>query len=178
MTGQRLSSPPWTIDRRTRVDDSLDLPAPMRPRRSSDATRAPGAGWRRPWVFLLIVVAVGLLAARLMKPAFVPGLPEASPGIIDVAIDMKGFDRESIRVRAGEPVTIRLTSLDGPFHLDGGGKHQFAIDELGVDIIAPARGSASATFTPAEAGTYVFYCDVCCGGRANPSMRGQLVVGS
>jgi heme/copper-type cytochrome/quinol oxidase subunit 2 len=36
--------------------------------------------------------------------------------------------------------------------------------------------TAEATITPTEPGTYVFYCDLCCSGRANPSMRGELVV--
>jgi heme/copper-type cytochrome/quinol oxidase subunit 2 len=129
-----------------------------------------------PWLLVLILTTVGILVIRFMSPTVSPDLPAPDPAVIDVTIDMKGFDRDTIRVRAGEPVTIRLTSLDGPFHLDGGGKHQLAIEELGVDIIAPARGSASATFTATEPGTYTFYCDICCGGRANPTMIGALVV--
>ena len=139
-------------------------------RRRDDRTR------RHPWLLVLILTTVGILVIRFMSPAVSPDLPAADPEVIDVTIDMKGFDRDTIRVHAGKPVTIRLTSLDGPFHLDGGGKHQLAIEELGVDIIAPARGSASATFTATEPGTYTFYCDICCGGRANPTMIGALVV--
>lgn len=89
---------------------------------------------------------------------------------------MDGFDQYEIHVKVGEPVTIRLTSLDNTHHTDGGGKHQWAVDELGVDIIAPALGSNYATFTPQEAGTYTFYCDICCGGRANPTMNGSFIV--
>ncbi|GMV05179.1 MAG: hypothetical protein AMXMBFR53_14580 [Gemmatimonadota bacterium] len=96
--------------------------------------------------------------------------------MIEIAADMGGFDRRVIRVRGGEPVTVRLTSLDNRFHTDGGGRHQFAVDELGVNIVAPSLGSASQTFTPEEPGEYVFYCDVCCGGRANPTMSGRLIV--
>jgi cytochrome c oxidase subunit II len=73
-------------------------------------------------------------------------------------------------------VTIRLTSLDNQYHTDGGGQHQWAVDELGVNIIAPSLGSSYATFTPVEPGVYEFYCDICCGGRANPSMQGKLIV--
>lgn len=57
--------------------------------------------------------------------------------MIDVAADMSGFDQKDIHVTAGEPVTIRLTSLDNSHHTDGGGQHQWAVDELGVSIIAP-----------------------------------------
>ena len=145
---------------RTRSDGQLE----------DDRTRG------HPWLLVLILTTVGILVIRFMSAAVSPDLPAPDPAVVDVAIDMKGFDRDTIRVRAGVPVTIRLTSLDGPFHLDGGGKHQLAIDELGVNIIAPARGSASAKFTPTEPGTYAFYCDICCGGRANPTMIGALVV--
>ncbi len=89
---------------------------------------------------------------------------------------MDGFSPKEIRVRVGEPVTVRLISLDNQFHTDGGGKHQWAVDELGVNIVAPPMGDKSATFTPEKPGTYTFYCNICCGGRANPSMQGTLIV--
>ena len=98
--------------------------------------------------------------------------------VIDVAADMSGFDQSEIRLKAGEPVTIRLRSLDNSHHTDGGGKHQFAVDELGVDIIAQPLNTNYATFTPDKPGKYAFYCDICCGGRANPTMNGTLIVES
>jgi hypothetical protein len=41
----------------------------------------------------------------------------------------------------GRPVSAgsasaRLTNLDNSHHMDGGGKHPWAVDGLGVDIIA------------------------------------------
>lgn len=89
---------------------------------------------------------------------------------------MSGFSVEEVRVKSGEAVTVRLTSLDNSHHTDGGGKHQWAVDELGVSIVAPPEGSSYATFTPTQPGQYTFYCDICCGGRANPSMQGTLIV--
>lgn len=132
---------------------------------------------RRSLTFFSIAIAALSLAAYLLKPAiFGRGGPPPDAAIIDVSADMGGFDRRVIRVKAGEPVTIRLTSLDNRFHTDGGGRHQFAVDELDVNIIAPSLGSASETFTPTEPGRYTFYCDICCGGKANPTMSGTLVV--
>lgn len=131
----------------------------------------------RAVAFALIVVAVLALAAYLLAAAFSP--PELEPvagNIIDIAADMGGFDRQEIRVKAGEAVTVRLTSLDNQFHTDGGGKHQWAVDELGVSVIAPPKGTETVTFTPEQPGTYAFYCDICCGGRANPTMQGTLIV--
>ena len=81
-----------------------------------------------------------------------------------------------IRVKAGEPVTVRLTSLDNQHHTDGGGQHQWAVDELGVNVIAQPLSSNTVTFTPEKSGEYTFYCDICCGGRANPTMNGTLIV--
>ena len=73
-------------------------------------------------------------------------------------------------------MTIRLTSTDNRYHPDGGGQHQWAVDELGLNLIAPPMGSNAITFTPDSPGIYTFYCDVCCGGRDNPVMQGTLLV--
>ncbi len=111
-----------------------------------------------------------------MRP-FVPRSDSGDEsGVIVVEADMGGFHPKLIRARAGESVTLRLESLDTPFHTDGGGKHQLAIDRLGIDIIAPPRGSEEITFVAPEPGVYAFYCSICCGGKANPAMWGRLIV--
>ena len=130
----------------------------------------------RAAIFSVIGVLVLGAASYLLFEAFwKPELPPMA-NVIDIAADMGGFTRKEIRVKAGEPVTVRLRSLDNSHHTDGGGKHQWAVDELGVSIIAPAEGSSYKTFTPDKPGTYTFYCDICCGGRANPTMSGRLIV--
>lgn len=91
---------------------------------------------------------------------------------------MAGFQPFVISAQAGRPITVQLESMDTRFHLDGGGRHQFAIDELGVNIIAPPLGVAEETFVVEEPGEYRFYCSICCGGKANPSMWGTLIVKS
>lgn len=131
----------------------------------------------RSVIFGVIVVSVLSLAGFYLVKAFMrPDLAPMAGNVIDVAASMSGFDKAEIRVKAGEPVTIRLTSLDNEHHTDGGGKHQWAVDELGVDIIAQPESSNYMTFTPEKPGTYTFYCDICCGGKANPTMSGQLIV--
>ena len=133
-------------------------------------------GWKR-WAYLLIVAIVGSGTAWLLAPRLWGEGPRPAGGAV-VAIDgtMGGFSASVIRAKAGRPLTVRLTSVDTRFHTDGGGKHQFAIDTLGVDIIAPPLGTREATFTPPAPGVYDYYCDVCCGGRANPTMQGKLIV--
>lgn len=131
----------------------------------------------RAATFLTVGALVLGAAGYLLFGAFWrPAVPPMAGNVIDVAADMGGFSRRELRVRAGEPVTVRLTSRDNSMHSDGGGRHQWAIDELGVNIVAPPLGSSSRTFTPVKPGTYTFYCDICCGGRANPTMSGRLVV--
>ena len=133
----------------------------------------------RAAAFAVIGVVVLGLAAYFLMSAFVrPAPPPMAGNVIDVSASMSGFDMKEMRVKVDEPVTVRLTSLDNSHHTDGGGKHQWAVDELGVSIIAPPEGSNYATFTPDKPGAYTFYCDICCGGRANPSMQGTLIVES
>lgn len=133
----------------------------------------------RSIIFSVLVVGVLGLAGYLLKEAFFkPAPPPMAGNVIDVKADMAGFDMKEIRVKTGMPVTVRLTSLDNSNHADGGGKHQWAVEELGVDIVAQPESSNYATFTPDRPGEYTFYCDICCGGRANPTMNGKLIVES
>ena len=133
----------------------------------------------RSGVFAVIVIGVLGLAGYFLYSAFnQPAPPPMAGNVIDVKADMEGFDMKEIHVKAGQPVTVRLTSLDNSHHTDGGGKHQLAVDELGVDIVAQPESSNYATFTPDKPGEYTFYCDICCGGRANPTMNGTLIVES
>ncbi len=131
---------------------------------------------KRAITFGMIVVFVLGAAGYLLTSALWPRTPVAAANTIDVSADMGGFNMKEIRVKAGKPITVRLTSMDSPYHTDGGGKHQWAVDELNVSIVAPPQGSNAATFTPDKPGTYTFYCDICCGGRANPTMQGKLIV--
>ena len=131
----------------------------------------------RTTVFAVLVIGVLGLTGYYLKSAFFRPAPPAIAGnVIDVEASMSGFDKKEIRVKVGQPVTIRLTSIDNSHHTDGGGKHQWAVDELGVNVITQPESSNTVTFTPDTAGTYTFYCDICCGGKANPTMNGQIVV--
>ena len=138
--------------------------------------RRPHPSKIRLFSFGAIVLLVLGVAGYLLFTALSPNLPAPAANTIDFTADMGGFNQKEIRVKAGKPVTVRLTSLDNANHTDGGGQHQWAVDELGVSIVAPPLGNNWATFTPDKPGTYTYYCDICCGGRANPSMQGKLVV--
>ena len=103
----------------------------------------------RSAIFAAIVIGVLGLAGYYLKSAFFRTAPEPMAGnVIDLEASMSGFDKTEIRVTVGQPVTIRLTSIDNSHHTDGGGKHQWAVDELGVDVIAQPESSNTVTFTP------------------------------
>ena len=131
--------------------------------------------WKR-WTYFLIVSGAAVWAGWLLVPAFWVQGAGPDGAIVEIKGTMGGFSTSEIQAKAGRPLTVRLTSVDNRFHTDGGGKHQFAIDALGVNIVAPPLGTQEATFTPATPGVYEYYCDVCCGGRANPTMVGKLIV--
>ncbi len=131
----------------------------------------------RALAFGAVVVVVLAIATSLLAQSFSrPVLPAMAGNVIDLTADMGGFDKRTIRVKVGQPVTIRLTSLDNSHHTDGGGQHQWAVDELKANVVAPPEGSNTVTFTPAKTGEFTYYCDICCGGRANPSMQGKIIV--
>lgn len=122
--------------------------------------------------FAVIALLVVGSAAWLLRPRGEPeGLADAR-----VTITMAGFEPERIELKAGQPASVMLINPDSPYHSDGGGVHQFAIPELGVDAKVQPRSSAMITVQASTPGTYEFYCDTCCGGKENPSMRGKLVV--
>lgn len=127
-----------------------------------------------------ILVAVLFAAVYFLLPVFSPkesGITQSgNTRVVNIQAAMDGFDIYEIRAKVGDTITVNLRSLDNEYHVDGGGKHQFAIDELGVSIIAEPLSTSQGTFTVTKAGEYTFYCDVCCGGKANPAMVGKLIV--
>lgn len=136
--------------------------------------------WVRPAAFGLIVLVVIGLIGYFLSPLLTPkvsGVTQNENGkVINIQAAMDGFDVPEIHVKVGEQITVNLRSLDNSMHSDGGGKHQFAIDELGVNLVAQPMSTNSTTFIATKPGVYPFYCDICCGGKANPTMNGKFVV--
>ena len=130
--------------------------------------------------FTAIVTVVIVAVVYFLAPVFAPkesGITQSgNVKVVNIQAAMDGFDIKEIRAKVGETIKVNLRSLDNQYHTDGEGKHQFAIDELGVDIITNPLSVNSGTFTPAKTGTYTFYCDICCGGKANSDMNGKLIV--
>ena len=164
---------------RRRLADAAGPAAPSRGaiRRARRATdRRPR--WRRLriGVFAAVSLTVGALALNLVISRLA-GPPASDTAAVQVHASMGGFDPETLTVRAGETVRVELSSTDTSMHSDGGGWHQLAIDALGLNWKVGPLSSRVFEFTaPATPGRYAWYCDICCGGKENPSMQGTLTV--
>lgn len=136
--------------------------------------------WTRWRTAVVVAAGAGVIAlAGVLAALPLLGLrsgPPSEPIAQTVVISMAGFTPNSVTVLAGRPVRLRLENPDSQFHTDGGGWHQFAIDEIRLDVRIPPRSARTVTLPALSAGRYEFYCDVCCGGRVNPSMIGVLEV--
>lgn len=128
--------------------------------------------------FVLGALAVFSLAAFLAAEPLRPRPAASEPGgtVPQVYVSMTGFEPRMLTAQAGQELKVQFVNPDSRFHTDGGGWHQFRIDGVGIDIRIPPSSQPTATLPALAAGTYEFYCDVCCGGKENPAMRGVLEV--
>lgn len=159
----------------TEIQAATRRPATRRPR-VQPAAKPRVPRWARIGIFASIALVVGVVAVNLVVGRLQPpGVPEA--GALQVHASMDGFDPDQLTVKAGQVVKLQLASMDTSMHSDGGGWHEFAIDALKVDFKVGPESSQVFTFTaPSTPGDYQFYCDICCGGKENPSMQGKLTV--
>jgi cytochrome c oxidase subunit 2 len=88
--------------------------------------------------------------------------------VVDISVERFSFTPSEFRVKAGEPVEIRLRSDDT--------NHGFHILGTDINITIPKRGRGVATvmFQPPTAGRYVFECSKLCG-AGHSFMRGTLI---
>jgi plastocyanin domain-containing protein len=93
-----------------------------------------------------------------------------------ITVSMSGFSPPVITARANQPLRLQVVNPDSSMHSDGGGWHQLAIPELGVDARIAPRSDQTIEIPGAAPGEYVFYCDICCGGKSNPGMQGVFRV--
>ena len=87
--------------------------------------------------------------------------------VIEISAERFSFNPSEIRVKAGTPLEIRLTSEDT--------MHGFRILGTDIDLELPKRGRgvASVMFQPA-AGRYTFECSRLCG-AGHSFMRGVII---
>ncbi len=102
---------------------------------------------------LILTGLIAILLVVTLQPGLKPASAQSTQVVTVISSDMM-FDVDTITVKAGQPVTLRLENRD---FMD----HGIAIDALKVrsEQIGPGQVT-EVTFTPREAGSYEFYCFV------------------
>lgn len=128
-------------------------------------------------LFIVIVIAIFGSAIYLILSKS-EAMEPVDKNAIKMTISMAGFEPNTITVKAGQPVTINLINPDNSYHTDGGGMHNFILTTglANLNVTVQPESQEVITFTPTQKGEYHWYCDICCGGKENPSMHGALIV--
>jgi plastocyanin len=143
--------------------------------------RAAAAHRSSPTDRVRLTAFAGLVLATLVAGSYLAfgdflNRPEAPAGVIQVQSSMAGFTPSEIRVKAGSTVTLDWWTHDGALHLEGG-VHTLIAPELGLYEELAAESRRMVTWqVPDRPGTFVMYCDTCCGGKESPSMWGTIVI--
>lgn len=124
----------------------------------------------RRWIGLVAVLAAasctGVASSQSATSHAAPPAAPTGP-VVHVTAKRFEFDPSVIRLKAGEPAVIELTSLDR--------RHGFAVPDLGIDEeIGPDKPTV-VRFTPDRPGEYPFHCSVFCG-EGHEGMGGRIVV--
>jgi cytochrome c oxidase subunit 2 len=108
-----------------------------------------------------------LATALLLLSAAPRATPGGEPRIVEITAKRFAFSPAEVVLGKGEPVTLRLRSLDVT--------HGFFQRALGIDVEIEPGKVTDVTITPREAGRFLTICDHFCGsGHAN--MKVVLVV--
>jgi heme/copper-type cytochrome/quinol oxidase subunit 2 len=118
--------------------------------------------------------ALTALVGLYLGAILVAAIPQGGAGVDDATLAALpglatanfAFSQQEIRAKVGEVVALRLENSDR----EG---HSFDIDALNVHVAMPSGQPSLAVFTPAQPGTYSFYCGV---PGHESAMTGTLVV--
>jgi plastocyanin len=121
-----------------------------------------------PMLAALAALCLGALLAGAIPRAASTGVDlQALAGLPGLSTPGYSFDQPLLKVKAGELVALRL---DNPHDAP----HSFDIDALNVHATAASGEQGLILFTPAQAGTYTFYCAI--PGHRAAGMEGTLIV--
>jgi cytochrome c oxidase subunit 2 len=110
------------------------------------------------------LVTLALATAGVKLAADSGGAPER---VVEIKAKRFEYAPREITLKKGEPVVLKLTSLDR--------LHGFDVPELGIrgDIL-PGE-SAQIRLVPQQVGTFAFHCDIFCG-SGHETMTGSIKV--
>jgi len=103
---------------------------------------------------LLLLVAAGLPSSQGQTPHDVKR--------VEIAAKRFSYEPSEITLKRGQRVELVLNSTDAT--------HGFAVQELGIHLVAKEGAHDEVTFTPNKAGEFTGKCNVFCG-TGHSSMR-------
>lgn len=119
-------------------------------------------------VIVTAVILFGLVISRMgLLNRLGSGQTAVDPRAITITTASMRFEPETLRVKAGQEVTLLLENED----LYG---HSFDVDAFDLHVEMSANSRSEQTFTFTEAGTYTIYCAV--PGHREAGMVSTLVV--
>jgi len=124
-------------------------------------------------IFALLAVIVVAVATVMIVRSFERANPIDATAV-PVRVSMSGFSPSELTAQAGMPLRINLINLDNAYHTDGGGWHDLVLEAFRMNVSVEPLGQRVFSVPTDAPGTYTWYCDLCCGGKENPSMIGTL----
>ncbi len=111
---------------------------------------------QRPTYFKSVRAALLPLTLFLLLNLATPEVANAdSPRVVQITAKRFAFSPDTITLKKGETVTLRLHSEDVT--------HGFFMRKLKIDEEIPAGGTKDVTITPDAAGSFTTICDHFCG---------------
>ena len=118
-------------------------------------------------VNLCFVAACGTQQGSATTSVQSNSAPQGAGQRVEISASKYEFKPRELKLKAGQPVTIVLTST--------GGSHSFDVDALNLHSTEAGDGKTiTYEFTPDKPGTYEFYCAH--GGHKERGMTGRLEV--
>ena len=95
---------------------------------------------------ILFALAMVVVVLRAQEP---------QPRVVEITAKRFEFTPSQLTLKAGEPVTLRVTALDRD--------HGLYQKDLKIDLDLSPEHASELTITPEKAGRYVAICDRFCG---------------
>lgn len=127
-------------------------------------------------VVFALVAAVVLIVAGVLLLRNVNQSEQTDPTATAVHVSMSGFNPNTLTAKVGATLKVELINMDNGYHTDGGGWHDFVMPRFAMNMTVQPLGHNVFTVPTSQPGTYTWYCDICCGGKDNPSMIGTVNV--
>ncbi len=87
----------------------------------------------------------------LLMLLLLAGCGRAQTSQITIKLEGMRFQHDSLQVQTGQSITLQLVNKDGF-------AHAFDLDDFDIHLQLAAEETVEVTFTPAQSGTFTFYC--------------------